>query len=198
MIYWKLLLPWPTVSRRERILSDLVPMTWKDELGNLRLCICDDTPWNPSIGRPVQPSVKDIFAPWKLLAKQTTYMNQTLPSVVIVHIYVVNIAFLDHDTIGIGFWIHCKQTLTNGQQRSEYLRGHLRRGIQGLVTTYPRKITGLVDAAMIFASSVLCNSLSRGSSSTQRHLGQRRKQQKMSDNYSPCPLWETSTNTSVP
>lgn len=115
-------------------------------------------------------------------------MNRALPSVVIVHVYVVNIAFQHHDTIGIGFRIHRKKTSMNGQQRSEHLRQHLRRGIQGLVTTYPRKITGLVDAAMIFASSVLCSSLSRGSSSIQRHFGQRRKQQKLLDYYTPCPL----------
>ena len=78
-----------------------------------------------------------------------------------------------------------KKKLTNGEQRSKYLRKHLRRGIQGLVTTYPRKITGLVDAAMIFASSVLCSSLSKGSSSIQKHLSLRRK---LLDNYTPCPL----------
>jgi hypothetical protein len=50
---------------------------------------------------------------------------------------------------------------------------HVRLGARGLLTTYPKNTTGRgYDEAMMRASSILCNSLSSGSSSAGTHNGE--------------------------
>lgn len=138
-------------------------MLWEDKLSNLELRIGDDATRYPRIGSAIQASVQNIFAP--MIRRLNTRFHASKESTYHLSKSCGSISYTSPSFTRMSYGAALSH-LRSQSPVEQVNRRHIRLVAKGLLTTYPKNTTGRgYDAAMMRANSMLCNSLSKGSSS---------------------------------